>query len=105
MCNFHLCVYDELHACLIKATFDTKESPEIFGWTSKDFRGSLISSLTPKCQRILPFATFHAKPKKIPQKGVLLQNSVSQQDAWANWSYLTVANRVFQSHKKTPRGA
>ena len=82
MCNFHLCVYDELHACLIKATFDTKESPEIFGWTSKDFRGSLISSLTPKCQRILPFATFHAKPKKIPQKGVLLQNSVSQQDAF-----------------------
>ena len=105
MCNFHLCMYDELRACLIKATFDIKESPEIFAWTSKDFRGSLISSLTPKCQRILPFATFHAKPKKIPQKGVLLQNSVSQQDAWANWSYLTVANRVFQSHKKTPRGA
>ena len=103
MCNFHLCVYDELHACLIKATFDTKESPEIFGWTSKDFRGSLISSLTPKCQRILQhcklFMRSQAKedstkrcftPKQCFSAGCFL----------ANWSYLTVANRVFQVIKR-----
>ena len=109
MCNFHLCVLCMMNCvpASSKQLLISKNHQRFLVGLQRIFVAHWFQAWLQNANEFCNIVNFscEAKPKKIPLKGVLLQNSVSQQDAFWPIGHISQWPIVFSKVIKRHRAA